>query len=351
MSFLKIENLHISLGEFSLNGMSLELEKGSYLTIIGPTGAGKTILLECLIGFYEPDMGQIFLEGNDITRELPENREIGIVYQDYALLPHFTVYKNISYGLKKKDKNFDPQKIHEMAETLNISHLLKRTPTTLSGGEQQRVALARALVVEPKLLLMDEPLSALDPQTTIETRRLLKKVIGKCNTTVIHITHDLDDSWALADTVAVFRQGRIIQFGSVRDVFNRPANPFIADFVGASILDGEVTSLEGQEILVGINGMCLSSVDRANIGESVRVAIRPEDILVSKSKPEYICSCNVIEARLENIVSDGRTCSVTLCSGRTRFCAMLTNTVVQHLMLSRGDTVYAMIKSADVRIC
>ena len=156
MSFLRVEDMHIDLGEFSLKGVSLEFGRGEYLTVMGPTGAGKTILLECIIGFYRPLKGRVFLDGRDITDDPPEKRRIGIVYQDYALLPHKNVFSNIEYGLKKvdRDKASRRSKILSMAESLNIGHVLHRKPPTLSGGEQQRVALARALVVEPRLLLM-----------------------------------------------------------------------------------------------------------------------------------------------------------------------------------------------------
>ncbi|MBW1759339.1 MAG: ATP-binding cassette domain-containing protein, partial [Deltaproteobacteria bacterium] len=154
MSFLTIEDLHLNLGEFFLQEVFLSLQKGDYLAVLGPTGAGKTILLESIIGFWKPNKGQIYLEGENITGLLPEKRRIGIVYQDYALLPHFTVFKNIAYGLEKKEKKKETlgEKVREMAAALRIDHLLHRKPATLAGGEQQRVALARALIVEPRLL-------------------------------------------------------------------------------------------------------------------------------------------------------------------------------------------------------
>jgi molybdate transport system ATP-binding protein len=236
VSFLQIQDLTIRLGEFHLHDISFSLEKGDYLTIIGPTGAGKTILLESIIGFRQPDKGHIFLEESDITDALPEHRRIGIVYQDYALLPHFTVYQNIAYGLKKKDKCNIKQKVHKMADSLNIASLLHRKPDTLSGGEQQRTALARALIVEPRLLLMDEPLSALDPQTRRNTRVLLKQAIAARSTTVIHITHDMKDMWTMANKVAIFHNGGLVQIGFLTDVFKHPRTDFVAEFVGESFL-------------------------------------------------------------------------------------------------------------------
>ncbi len=350
MSFLTIEDLSINLGEFHLKGISFALDKADYLTIIGPTGAGKTILLESIIGFWKPDTGRIFLEHEDITRELPEKRRIGIVYQDYALLPHFTVYRNIAYGLRKMEKNNIKEKILDISSSLSIDHLLHRKPTTLSGGEQQRVALARALIVEPRLLLMDEPLSALDPKTRRETRTLLKRAIQKQGTTVIHITHDMKDVWALANKVAVFREGSMLQFGELEEVFKRPKSEFIADFVGATILNGQVTKHNNGVSVVNVDGFELSSLDHAQPGMQVKLAIRPEDIIVTKTLPRQISAQNILEARLDDIVSEGKTCILKLVSHQTCLDVLVANNAVDRLELKVGDAVYAIIKGSNVRI-
>ncbi len=350
MSFLRIEDLSINLGEFHLRGIFFELEQGEYLNIIGPTGAGKTILLESLIGFWKPDSGRIFLENKDITDQLPEKRRIGIVYQDYALLPHFTVFQNIAYGLKKIEKRGIREKVHAMASSLGIDHLLHRKPDTLSGGEQQRAALARALVVRPKLLLMDEPLSALDPQTRRETRSLLKRAIKERGTTVIHITHDMKDVWALADKVAIFREGRMLQFGTTEQIFNRPNSKFIADFVGASIFDGKVSECREGVSLVQVKGIDLISLDQAEPGTDVRIVIRPENIIVTKTRPGTISAQNILRSILEEIVSEGNTCILRLSSGHISFTVLVANNAVERLQLKPGDEVYAVIKGSHIRI-
>lgn len=351
MSFLRIENLHINLGEFYLKNIFLTMEKGDYLMIIGPTGAGKTILLESIIGFWSPDSGKIYLENRDITNELPEKRHIGIVYQDYALLPHFTVYKNIAYGLKKIEKpGRIREKVNEMAKSLHIDHLLHRKPDTLSGGEQQRVALARSLVVEPKLLLMDEPFSALDPQTRRQTRKLLKQAVEKKNTTVVHISHDLDDAWSLATKVAVFRDGRMLQFGDLDEVFNRPGSRFIANFVGAAVITG-IVAKNGKDVsTISFDDFNLQSIDEATPGTEVKVALRPENIILSKNHPEQISVQNVLKSELEEIVNEGKTSMIFLRYKNTKFRVLVTNNAVAQLSLKPGDTVYALIKSASVRI-
>lgn len=350
MSLVRIEDLHIHLGEFHLEGVSFSLEKGDYLNIIGPTGAGKTILLESIVGFWKPDKGRVFLEERDITDEQPEKRQIGIVYQDYALLPHFTVRKNIAYGLKKRQKHGVDEKVRAMAVSLQIDHLLDRLPGTLSGGEQQRAALARALIVEPKLLLMDEPFSALDPQTRRQARILLKRAIQDRGTTVLHITHDLADAWALANKVAILKKGQCLQFGPLEDVFNRPKTPFIADFVGANILEGKVEKQESGLCDVRSNGFCLVSSDSAALGSDVHVAIRPENIVVSKKLPPPSPDRNVLEAILETIVREGTTCTLQLRSQSALINVLVANNALERLSLREGDRVYALIRSDNVRI-
>jgi len=352
LSFLKIEDLHLNLGEFFLQEIFITLQQGDYLAVIGPTGAGKTLLLESIIGFWKPDRGRIHLVGKDITDELPEKRRIGIVYQDYVLLPHFTVYENIAYGLKKKEKEKKRirEKVNRMAAALQIDHLLHRTPTTLSGGEQQRVALARALIVEPKLLLMDEPLSALDPQTRREARSLLRKIISGSHTTVIHITHDLDDAWALANKVAIFKDGKMMQFGTLQDVFHCPTNRFVADFVGATLLEGKVEERKEGFTIIHVDDFFLVSLDESTIGESVRVAIRPENIVVCKSIPKDISAQNIIRAKVEEILSEGTTCVLCLKANHTAFSVFVANNAVERLDLKQNDAVYAVIKASNVRI-
>ena len=350
MSFLAVEDLHINLGEFYLNGVSFDLDRGDYLTVIGPTGAGKTILLESLIGFWTPQRGSIHLEHHDITSELPERRNIGIVYQDYALLPHFTVYQNIEYGLKKKNPHGMKEKIHEISIALYIDHLLHRKPATLSGGEQQRVALARALIVEPKMLLMDEPFSALDPQTRRDTRTLLKKAIAQRSTTVMHVTHDLNDAWTLANKVAVIRDGHLLQLGPLEEVFTRPRTPFIADFVGAALMEGTVIGHEKGVSVVSVNGFTMRTIDPAEIGEKIKLAIRPEDIIVSTQPSPQTSAQNHIRATLSTITHEGKTSLLSLSAGETLFDVLVTNHSLERLRLTPGDTVYAMIKSTNVRI-
>ncbi len=350
MSLLEVESLRVELAEFCLCDISLCLEQGEYLTVIGPTGAGKSIFLETLVGFWRPAAGWIRLNGRDITHALPETRRIGIVYQDYALMPHMTVYQNIGFGLKKQKPADLDGAVRKMARSLGIAHLLHRRPRTLSGGEQQRVALARALIVDPSLLLLDEPFSALDRQTRRSARILLKQAVRRHGTTVVHITHDLDDAWAFADKLAVFKGGRIQQFGSLKTVFNRPCSAFVADFVGASLLEGRVLACENGQSRIDLGGIRLDSLDPAPAGARVNVAIRHETVSLQNQPPAHANGYNVLEAVLNHLVPEGPSSLADLSVNGTRLLALVSDGPVQGLSTCRGERLYALIRKKDVRI-
>ena len=350
MSFFDVKDLSINLPEFQLEGVSLSLDRGDYLSIIGPTGAGKTIFLESIVGFWQPDKGCIVLNGRDITDELPEKRHIGIVYQDYALLPHMTVKQNIAYGIRKHKPAGMEKAIGDIAKSLKIDHLLHRKPSTLSGGEQQRVALARVLIVEPQLLLMDEPFSALDQQTRRRARILLKEAVRELSTTVIHITHDLDDAWSLADKLAVFSKGRLLQFGPINSVFCRPRSKFVAEFVGAEFFSGTVVACEGDTSRIDLAGICLSSLDRAQKGDKVDVAIRYEDISVTTTKPSQNNGLNVIQGTLEHVIPEGPSSILEMRVKGIEINALLSNKVIDGLDVHKGENLYALIKKEHVNI-
>lgn len=353
MSFLEVRQLSIRLGAFFLDDVSLSLGSDEYLAVIGPTGAGKTILLECIIGFYQPDAGSIFLEGRDITHDRPEDRRIGIVYQDYALLPNLNVFANIAYGLKKqlRDKAEVKQKVLEMAESLHISHILTRHPETLSGGEQQRVALARSLVVEPKLLLMDEPLSALDPRTRREIRTLLRTIIARTHTSIIHITHDLDDAWALADKVAFFSGGQLRQMGSLEDIFHRPATSQIADFVGVSRFPGKVVDSDDNGSVIRVDELILHSVDPAPIGSNVYVALRPEAVRVYLREPRPCEGGTTLFCKLTGMETECNMHHLVFQAGKTQIPVLMTTNALTKLEPHVDDTFFVQLDGEAVRLC
>jgi len=230
---LRLSNINRRLGNFALSEVNLEVGDGEYYVLLGRSGSGKTQLLELIAGLEHPDSGKIFLDDMDITHQKIQDRKVGIVFQDYAIFPHMTVYGNIAYPLrarKEDNKNID-EKVKKAAEAMNITHILMRSTEKLSGGELQRVALARTLIKSPRLLLLDEPLSSLDTSLKDDLKRLLRN-LNKAGQTIIHVTHDYCDAISLAKKVGVIHNGKIIQEGSVEEVFSNPANRFVARYAG-----------------------------------------------------------------------------------------------------------------------
>lgn len=230
---LKLERLNKRIGGFSLQQIDLTVSPGDYFVLIGETGAGKSMLLEIITGLLTPDSGTVFLNGMDITKTPPQHRNFGIVYQKPSLFPHMSVYENIVYPLKRKKagKQVIQEKLGKLAEELEITSLLKRNISNLSGGEAQRVTIARALITDPVLLLLDEPLSYLDIQLKREMSALLRK-INQQGKTIIHVTHDYEEALSLTNKIGILENGTIIQTGSPQDVFNNPKSQFVANFIG-----------------------------------------------------------------------------------------------------------------------
>ncbi|BCS98957.1 hypothetical protein DSLASN_45890 [Desulfoluna limicola] len=231
---IDIANLSIRLPEFSVQHISLTMESGDFFVLLGPTGAGKSLVLEAMAGLVPIATGSIRLHGTDITHLPPEKRDLAIVYQDGSLFPHLTVEANIAFGLryKKKEVPAPDLQVQHLMKRLGIAHLKHRKPSTLSGGEKQRTALARALAIKPKILLLDEPLSALDPTTRTDITELLKTLHQEENMTCLMVTHDFAEAQALGNAMAVINNGRIEQSGPTHTLFNHPATPFVARFLG-----------------------------------------------------------------------------------------------------------------------
>ncbi|NPA99491.1 MAG: ATP-binding cassette domain-containing protein [Crenarchaeota archaeon] len=348
--FLIVKNIHVDLGEFKIEDITFIVDEKDYVCVIGPTGSGKTILVETIAGLHKPRKGVIILDGRDITSLPPEKRNIGIVYQDYALFPHMTVFDNIAFGLKKRISKKDEilREVKAIAQRLEIEHLLHRKPTTLSGGEQQRVALARALIVRPKLLLMDEPFSALDFNTRTRLRKLVREVVSEYGTTVIHVTHDFEDVWSLARKVIVMYRGRILQYDTVEEVFNRPCCELVASFVDINVMSGIVV-FSNDKTIVRVGDIEIVSKDRVCEGHRVKVFIRPERILISKSKPVSKFD-NVVRGFIEDLERQGNILRVQVRIGSICLKCISTPNVLGSLDLELGSSVYICFRSSDVRL-
>ena len=274
---LKIENLNLDVPGFSLTDINMEVKKGEFFALIGPTGSGKSLLLETIMGLTLFNSGKIFLNGKDISLVPSEGRNLGIVYQDCALFPHLTVLDNIRYGLRYKKIGFDDEKerLSFIVENLNISHILHRFPGTLSGGEKQRVALARVLVLRPDAVLLDEPLSSLDPVFREEIKDLLKNLHRKFETTFIMVSHDFPEVMYLAERAAIIHNGRIVQQGPVEEIFNRPNSRFVANFLGIkNVFSAEVS---GGRAMVG--KLEIKLVTNNCFRTPNYISIRPEEIV------------------------------------------------------------------------
>lgn len=346
---IRIERISKDLGDFFLRDVTLEIQDNEYFVILGPTGAGKSILLETIAGIYRPDTGRIILDDRDITHSPPRERNIGRVYQDYTLFPFLTVDENIGFGLKTKKlrKEEIKRKVDGLAELLGVSHLAHRYPATLSGGEQQKVAIARAIAMEPPMLLLDEPLSALDSRTRDYLREELKRVKREFGITMIHVTHDQTEALLLADRIAVLMHGRLMQVGTPHEIFNKPLTEELADFVGVeNILYGVVRSNENgiAEIEVDTGGTIFAVAEYRD--GAVKAFVRPEDIILSGSKGG--CSTqNVLNGRITELQDIGPLTRVKLDTGLV---AHITKQSRESLELQIGQEIYATFKATSVHV-
>jgi len=336
---------------FSLEAITLQVKKGEYFVILGPTGAGKTLLLETIAGFYIPDRGEVWIEGENMTIVPPEKRQIGFIYQDYSLFPHMTVEQNIAFGLKLL-KTFTSEttrkRVQGIMDWLSIAHLAHRYPSTLSGGEQQKVAIARAIAIEPSVLLLDEPLSALDRRTQDYVREELKRVKERLGITMIHVTHDQTEAAMLADRIAVMMQGRIMQVGTPDEIFNKPLNEDLADFVGIeNILHGDVrTNEKGVAAITLATGGTIFAVSEYHDG-AVKAFVRPEDIILSESRGADSSARNVMSGRITGLRDIGPLTRVKLDTGLV---ALITKQSRESLGLQIGQEVYATFKATSVHV-
>lgn len=301
---IQLNDLSIDLGEFRLDSFFLSVNEGEFFMVVGPSGAGKTVLLEAIAGLRLPASGRILIGGRDVTELPPEKRKVALVYQDYALFPHLTVEQNIRWGLHFST---DPDPVHVggLIKLLRLDLLLSRFPGTLSGGEQQRVALARALAVKPSVMLLDEPISALDPRFREDLQDYLSR-INREGMTLVMVTHDFNEVLSLGHRAAVIIEGSLQQVGEVKSVFNEPLNRSVAEFVGMKNLfradvAGGSALIEGGASLV-LNG-------HKAVGECL-LGIRPEDVMIGRDIPER--TQNAFSGRVVSIVPRGMAFEVIL---------------------------------------
>jgi putative spermidine/putrescine transport system ATP-binding protein len=282
MAFLNIDNFHKRYGDFvAVEQFGLRVEQGEFISLLGPSGCGKTTALRMIAGFERPTAGTIALNGRDITDQPPNQRNIGMVFQSYALFPNMTVADNIAFGLKLKKTAGEQtrQRVTELLELIQLPDKGKNYPYQLSGGQQQRVALARALAIEPQVLLLDEPLSALDAKIRVELRAEIRSIQQKLGITTLYVTHDQEEAMSLSDRVVVMNSGVVEQVGAPFEIYNYPATSFVAHFVGQlNVMPVEVVDATAGLVRLGDQTFVVPPPLPAANGQVVSTALRPEEL-------------------------------------------------------------------------
>lgn len=274
-----------------ISSLSLDIKQGEFFTLLGPSGCGKTTLLRMIAGFNSIEGGKIYFNEEVINNKSPQNRNIGMVFQNYAIFPHLTVKQNVAFGLtnRKISKPEIEKRVNDILDVVQISQYKDRLPENLSGGQQQRVALARAVVIEPDVLLMDEPLSNLDAKLRVDMRNAIKDIQKKIGITTVYVTHDQEEAMAVSDRIAVMKSGFIQQVGTPQNIYHRPANVFVATFIGrTNIIERTIQPVNGKHILKMDDNYTIELGNLKRSGENtpypVKVSIRPEEFIMCEPK-------------------------------------------------------------------
>ena len=346
---LEVVRLWRRQGNFELGEISFCVQDGEIYAILGPSGAGKTTLLDCIAGFRMPHSGKILLDGVDITWLPPERRNIAYIPQTPSLFPHMTVADNIAYGLRVRGFGREETRkaVRELALSLGIEGILKRYPGEISGGEMQRVALARALIVRPKLLLMDEPLTHLDVPLRRELRMEIRRIIKRWGVATIYVTHDQAEAFTIADRMAIMRSGKIVEEGTPMSLLLGPRSIFSAQFLGfENVFRGKATCLGEHTSLVDVNGVGFVVLGRHS--GDICIGFRPEDVSIFLDRPKSSIR-NIFRGKIAEIVVEGPIARILIDVG-IRIVAAITTASMRELGLGGGSEVYVGIKSTSIRV-
>ena len=351
--FLRTQNLVKRFDDvLAVDDVSISIQKGEIFALLGSSGCGKSTLLRILAGFEKPTSGQVFLNDADIASFPPYERPINMMFQSYALFPHLNVWDNIAFGLKREGMPGDQIKtrVEEMLNLVQLTPYAKRKPHQLSGGQQQRVALARSLAKKPQLLLLDEPLGALDKKLRQRTQFELVNIIESVGVTVVMVTHDQEEAMTMASRIAVMHHGRVLQVGTPKEIYECPINRFVADFIGnVNLFDGQL-SLDEQdrsEITTEQGVVHVSHGIGGAIGMPLTVAVRPEKIYIAKEKPEI--SVNLFNGKVREIAYFGSYTSfvVEAANKRTVVITEPNGSRLDNLDITWGDRVFFWWDQAD----
>ena len=302
---VKLENFSKSYGNKNvIKNINLEIYENEFLTLLGSSGCGKTTILRSISGLDTPTEGKVYIDNQDVTNLDPTKRAVNTIFQNYALFPLMTIYDNIAFGLKMKKvpKNEIDKRVHEMLELVHLNGYENRYPKELSGGEQQRVSLARGLINRPKVLLLDEPLSALDLKLRKEMQIELKRLQKKLKITFVYVTHDQDEALSMSDRIAIVKDGKIEQLGSPNLIYDKPSSLYVASFVGdANIIDSEIEKIDKDLIYLSNNILGNINNNEYQIGDKVKIVIRPENIKLSKT----LKNRNSMTGTIDELIYDG----------------------------------------------
>jgi len=358
---IKIEGLAKSFnGKKVIDDLSLEVQKNEIISLLGPNGSGKTTLLNMIAGLLCPDHGNIYINNTLVngtvgTKKInirPSERKVGYVFQSIALFPHMKIQDNISYGLKSLHLSEleIKKRTTNMLDFVGLTEYAQAYPSQLSGGQQQRAALARTLATEPQIILLDEPVSAVDPQRKESFRLELKKHLQTLEITTIYVTHNFNEAFMMSDKIAVIGKGHIEQVGDRREIFDKPQSTFVAEFLGINVFEGKATKPENEFLQVEIKGISLLTVSKQGIAEkNVTITIKPEDIELSTEKPTNTKPYNNLPGILTEIIQTRSTTRITIDVGfpiktRTAF------TTMKNSNLTIGDKVYVSFNPSAVNV-
>jgi putative spermidine/putrescine transport system ATP-binding protein len=320
MAYLTLTDISKKFGDsYAVEDFNLDIAKGEFVSFLGPSGCGKTTTLRMIAGFEIPSSGTITLGGNDITDKAPNQRNVGMIFQAYALFPNLTVSQNIGFGLRirKEPEAAVKERVDEMINLINLQKHASKYPFQLSGGQQQRVALARALANRPQVLLLDEPLSALDAKIRVSLRSEIRAIQKRLGITAVFVTHDQEEALSISDRIVVMNEGRIEQIGTPFEIYNFPMTPFVANFVGSlNTAPAEVVDpAKGLLSMDGVTFLSAAKMDGLRAGDKVRMAIRPERF----SFASEVKKPNIVDARVENITFLGSVVRLNILIGNQKF--------------------------------
>ncbi len=305
MSKVDIKNITKYYGDvLAVDDVSIEIEKGELIGLLGPSGCGKTTLLRVMSGFLEPNQGSIYMGGKDVTLMPPEKRPTSLVFQNYALFPHLSVFENIAFGLKVKKLPMEQirKDVKEILEVIDLQGIEERSVSQLSGGQQQRIALARGLVMKPEVLLLDEPLCNLDAKLRVETRDHIKRIQKSLGITSVFVTHDQEEALSICDRIVIMKDGKVLQIGTPEEIYGQPTSKFAADFIGKSnLLNGRIEKDEKDpNVFILESGQKVKIENEDQYFGNANVLIRPENIVIA-DEPEKCSEVNCIEGEIDYI--------------------------------------------------